>query len=196
MLRASLSCTRQQGVLLVSCSHPGGDVNEAYTLVTSCYPARCHPTCCCWHPQVAEAASIVVNAEEPKYVCRGGLKLEGALRHFGIDVTGAYQAAFVAYSRPMSMSGHARTRPGSIQVGTGGPKDSPRHAVRHPYQQHDTHHCRVHPAGLAVLDSGQSTGGFTDCLLQHGASKVCDSCPRGGARSVPSRAAAPQPALS
>lgn len=28
------------------------------------------------------------------------------------------------------------------------------------------------PSGLTVLDAGASTGGFTDCLLQHGASKV------------------------
>ena len=27
--------------------------------------------------------------------------------------------------------------------------------------------------GLTVLDIGASTGGFTDCLLQHGASRVC-----------------------
>ncbi len=48
-----------------------------------------------------------------RYVSRGGLKLEGALQHFGIDVT-----------------------------------------------------ARV------CLDIGSSTGGFTDCLLQHGASRV------------------------
>lgn len=47
------------------------------------------------------------------YVSRGGLKLEGALREFGIDVTGAI-----------------------------------------------------------CLDIGASSGGFTDCLLKHGASKV------------------------
>lgn len=31
---------------------------------------------------------------------------------------------------------------------------------------------KLNPSGLHVLDLGQSTGGFTDCLLQHGAAKV------------------------
>lgn len=30
-----------------------------------------------------------INAEDPKYVCRAGFKLEKALDHFGVDVTGA-----------------------------------------------------------------------------------------------------------
>ena len=30
----------------------------------------------------------------------------------------------------------------------------------------------VNASGLSVLDAGASTGGFTDCLLQHGAAKV------------------------
>ncbi len=51
--------------------------------------------------------------EQPRYVGRGGLKLEGALREFGIDVI-----------------------------------------------------------GQTALDVGASTGGFTDCLLQHGARRV------------------------
>lgn len=63
--------------------------------------------------QVSETAEIVITAEQPRYVCRGGLKLEGALKDFGVDVS-----------------------------------------------------------GLTVLDAGISTGGFTDCLLQHGAKKV------------------------
>ncbi len=33
-------------------------------------------------------------------------------------------------------------------------------------------HFQVNPAGFVCLDIGASTGGFTDCLLQHGASKV------------------------
>lgn len=31
----------------------------------------------------------------------------------------------------------------------------------------------VNPEGRAALDAGVSTGGFTDCLLQHGARSVC-----------------------
>jgi len=58
-------------------------------------------------------AVVEITAEEPRYVCRGGLKLEAALREFAVDVQ-----------------------------------------------------------GCAALDSGLSTGGFTDCLLQHGAAHV------------------------
>lgn len=56
---------------------------------------------------------IRILGDTCKYVSRGGLKLEGALKHFGVD-----------------------------------PKD------------------------VTALDIGASTGGFTDCLLQHGAAKV------------------------
>ena len=59
------------------------------------------------------SVKIKVIAENPKYVCRGGLKLEKALLEFDIA-----------------------------------------------------------PEGKIVLDSGLSTGGFTDCLLQGGAVKV------------------------
>lgn len=55
----------------------------------------------------------VTDDAELKFVSRGGLKLEGALAHCKIDVT-----------------------------------------------------------GMTCLDAGQSTGGFTDALLQHGAAKV------------------------
>lgn len=58
-------------------------------------------------------ADIRLLGEDLKYVSRGGLKLEKALEHWGIDV-----------------------------------------------------------AGKTCLDVGASTGGFTDCLLQHGAAKV------------------------
>ena len=59
-----------------------------------------------------EDTELIVEAP-PKYVSRGGLKLEGALQAFGID-----------------------------------------------------------PTGLHCLDVGASTGGFTDCMLQHGATDV------------------------
>ncbi len=70
--------------------------------------------------QTAHKASDTVRdsdslalVEAEKYVSRGGLKLEHALRHFELDV-----------------------------------------------------------AGKQAIDLGASTGGFTDCLLQHGATKV------------------------
>ena len=62
-------------------------------------------------PKLAELE--VLDNTEVKYISRGGLKLEGALKRAGVDV-----------------------------------------------------------AGLRCLDIGQSTGGFTDCLLQHGAAQV------------------------
>jgi 23S rRNA (cytidine1920-2'-O)/16S rRNA (cytidine1409-2'-O)-methyltransferase len=62
---------------------------------------------------VATSAEIRLLGEDLKYVSRGGLKLEEALKHWQIDVSG--------------------------KVG---------------------------------LDVGTSTGGFTDCLLQHGAARV------------------------
>ena len=55
----------------------------------------------------------LLDDAEARYVSRGGLKLEGALRALKVDV-----------------------------------------------------------AGMVCLDVGQSTGGFTDCLLQHGAARV------------------------
>lgn len=60
-----------------------------------------------------EDAVVEVRGEQCPYVSRGGLKLEKALRDFGVD-----------------------------------------------------------PTGFVCSDSGASTGGFTDCLLQHGAKKV------------------------
>ena len=62
-----------------------------------------------------DAAIRVRGSDDPaaRYVGRGGLKLEAALRHFALDVT-----------------------------------------------------------GFVCFDVGASTGGFTDCLLQHGARRV------------------------
>jgi 23S rRNA (cytidine1920-2'-O)/16S rRNA (cytidine1409-2'-O)-methyltransferase len=62
---------------------------------------------------IAEGAAIRLLGSDLKYVSRGGLKLEHALAHWAIDVT-----------------------------------------------------------GLACVDIGASTGGFTDCMLQSGAASV------------------------
>ncbi len=63
--------------------------------------------------QVSPAEAIVVLGPPPRFVGRGGLKLDAALAQFSLDVT-----------------------------------------------------------GVRAVDVGASTGGFTDCLLQHGASSV------------------------
>lgn len=63
--------------------------------------------------EIDVSANIEVRGSACPYVSRGGLKLEKALRNFGVD-----------------------------------------------------------PTGFVCSDSGASTGGFTDCLLQQGASKV------------------------
>ena len=63
--------------------------------------------------QVAIDAQIKISGTSAKYASRGGLKLEGALKDFGVDVS-----------------------------------------------------------GKICLDIGASTGGFTDCLLAHGARQV------------------------
>src|SRR3954467_8933781 len=39
--------------------------------------------------------------------------------------------------------------------------------------QHALDHFAINVAGLSALDVGASTGGFTDCLLQRGALRVC-----------------------
>jgi 23S rRNA (cytidine1920-2'-O)/16S rRNA (cytidine1409-2'-O)-methyltransferase len=62
---------------------------------------------------VSEDSLIEIRGEKLKYASRGGLKLEKALKEFGVE-----------------------------------------------------------PKGLVCIDCGASTGGFTDCLLQNGASKV------------------------
>lgn len=63
--------------------------------------------------EMVPADALLHVKERPRYVSRGGIKLESALRHTGLRV-----------------------------------------------------------AGRRTLDVGASTGGFTDCLLQHGAAEV------------------------
>jgi 23S rRNA (cytidine1920-2'-O)/16S rRNA (cytidine1409-2'-O)-methyltransferase len=62
---------------------------------------------------IAEGAVLRLLGDDPRYVGRGGLKLEAALKHWEIDLSGRF-----------------------------------------------------------CVDVGASTGGFTDCMLQHAAAKV------------------------
>ena len=92
--------------------------SQAQRLIAAGVTWRLHPGD--WRPvvknrdEVPEDAELVLQDDaESRYVSRGGLKLEGALRQSGLSVK-----------------------------------------------------------GLRCLDVGQSTGGFTDCLLQQGAAEV------------------------
>ncbi|RZL67157.1 MAG: TlyA family RNA methyltransferase [Variovorax sp.] len=94
--------------------------SQAVRLIAGGLKWRDAGTADAWRSVVKNRDDLPENAElelldagESRYVSRGGLKLEGALKLAGID-----------------------------------------------------------PAGKQCLDVGQSTGGFTDCLLQHGAAHV------------------------
>jgi 23S rRNA (cytidine1920-2'-O)/16S rRNA (cytidine1409-2'-O)-methyltransferase len=69
---------------------------------------------------VATEARIEVTAKQ-RYVGRGGLKLEGALQHFGVDVTGLVAADFGSstggFTDCLLQAGAARVH--AIDVGTG-----------------------------------------------------------------------------
>jgi 23S rRNA (cytidine1920-2'-O)/16S rRNA (cytidine1409-2'-O)-methyltransferase len=87
--------------------------SEAQRLIRSGAVRIGDQTCMQCARQVKDDDEIAVDRSSCRYVSRGGLKLEGALRTFGIS-----------------------------------------------------------PAGQVALDIGASSGGFTDCLLQHGAAFV------------------------
>lgn len=97
LVRRGLAETRTQA----RCQIESGRVRVAGTVATKA--ARL----------VDPSEPLLLEGEPPRYVGRGGTKLEHALDAFGLD-----------------------------------------------------------PEGLRVLDAGASTGGFTDCLLQHGAGHV------------------------
>ena len=93
------------GACVIHVSRPSGSSLLARSAPAPRWWQNQAPSC----PQNAELSI----KEKPKYVGRGGLKIEGALDTFHID-----------------------------------------------------------PTGMTCLDVGASTGGFTDCLLQYGATKV------------------------
>lgn len=99
---------------------------------------------------VAPGSKIVLAAEEPKYVCRAGHKLEAALDHFGVDVTG------LACLDSGQSTGEQATQLAEGLMGV-----------------MTLVTCYLLPTtdnqlrGILV-----NAGGFTDCLLQRGAAHV------------------------
>ncbi|MDB6069159.1 MAG: hemolysin [Verrucomicrobiales bacterium] len=85
------------------------------------------------------------------------------------------QAKRLILAGEVALNGHAVTKPGHIVK----PDDEltvktrPRYVSRGGLKLEGAlTHFRIDPTGLTCLDAGASTGGFTDCLLQHGAAKV------------------------
>jgi 23S rRNA (cytidine1920-2'-O)/16S rRNA (cytidine1409-2'-O)-methyltransferase len=62
-----------------------------------------------------------------------------------------------------------RVRPGDTLTLDAGEKYVSRGGLK---LEHALTYFRLNPTGLTAIDLGASTGGFTDCLLQHGAARV------------------------
>ena len=69
----------------------------------------------------------------------------------------------------------ARKPSESVQPSDSVAVDAPeRYVSRGGYKlEHALEHFRLNVAGQVAIDLGASTGGFTDCLLQHGVARVC-----------------------
>ena len=98
--------------------------------------------------QVSAEASVEVEAP-PRFVSRGGEKLEGAFRLWGSE----------------------EVRVKSEELRMANSSDSHKD-VGHHNSSLFTLHSSLDVVGKTCIDVGSSTGGFTDCLLQHGAEFV------------------------
>jgi 23S rRNA (cytidine1920-2'-O)/16S rRNA (cytidine1409-2'-O)-methyltransferase len=101
-------------------------------------------------------------------------RLDAALASRGL-CDSREQAKRLILAGEVALNGHAVTKPGHIVK----PDDEltvktkPRYVSRGGLKLEGAlTHFEINPAGLTCLDAGASTGGFTDCLLQHGAARV------------------------
>ena len=112
--------------------------------------------------QLDEGAEVTVE-KPPRFVSRGGEKLEGAFAAWG---TGNGESSFANHLR----QGYRRRA--SRYGGQDGGQEASAFAEATADESEDKQGTALDVCGKVCLDVGSSTGGFTDCLLQHGAAFV------------------------
>ncbi len=127
-------------------------------------------------PQAGSGTGDCFTARAPAY-CGGDMasdRLDQALVERGLCASRekaqrAIMAGLVAVNRQRARKAGERVRSGDRIDLIAGEKYVSRGGLK---LEHALAHFSISVAGQTVLDLGASTGGFTDCVLQQGASKV------------------------
>ena len=109
-------------------------------------------------------------------VAHAGVRADALLVQRGLTPSRTAAQRLIESGR-VSLEGSTLTKPAQMLADTAGlvvaPADSAEYVSRGGLKLAGAlRHSGIDPRGCDCLDIGQSTGGFTDCLLQHGATRV------------------------